>query len=228
MADLPAVAAQQLHEASLRTGGALAAQQRKRGDAVLDFLKIHVKLVEPQGRTLTHGGQLRRLQMRVGQSRQVLVPLSEAREQVHDVEDLAPDDFKALLHDDHVGIVAHVAAGGPQMDDAARLGALQAVGIDMAHHVMAALALAALGVVVVDVVLVSLQLGDLLVGDGQALLLLSPRQGDPQPPPGAELVVLGKDELHLRACVPGGKGADIPGMIGHGDVLLRCKIELPG
>ena len=194
---------------------------------MLDFLKVHVELVEPQGGALAHGGQLGGLQVRVGQGRQGLVSVREARKQVHDVEHLAPHDLQALLHDDDVGVVAHVAAGGAQVDDAARGGALQAVGVDMAHHIVAALALAALGVVVVDIVLVGLQLGDLPVGDGQALLLLGPRQGDPEPPPGAEFVVLGKDELHLRACVPGGKGADIPGMIGHGDVLLRCKIGFP-
>ena len=93
----------------------------------------------------------------------------------------------------------------------------------MAHHIVAALALAALGVIVVNIVLMGLQFGNLLIGNGQALLLLGARQGDPQPSPGAKLVVLGKDELHLRACIPGGKGADIPGMIGHGAPSYVCK-----
>ena len=57
------------------------------------------------------------------------------------------------------------------MDDALCLGALQAVGVDVAHHVMADELLARDGVLIVDVVLVRLQLGNLLIGDGQALRL---------------------------------------------------------
>ena len=53
------------------------------------------------------------------------------------------------------------------------------------------------GVLIVDVVLVRLQLGNLLIGDGQALLLLGLSQRDPQPTPGAELVVVREDVLHL-------------------------------
>ena len=52
------------------------------------------------------------------------------------------------------------------MDDALCLGALQAVGVDVAHHVMADELLARNGVLIVDVVLVCLQLGNLLIGDG--------------------------------------------------------------
>ena len=95
------------------------------------------------------------------------------------------------------------------MDDARRLGALEPVGVYMAHHVVAAFPLPALGIFIIDVVLVGFQLGDLLVGDFQALLLLRPGQGNPQPAPGAELVVLGEYKLHLLAGIPGGKGADI-------------------
>lgn len=64
------------------------------------------------------------------------------------------------------------------MDDTRRLRALQAVGIDMAHHVVAHLALAGLGLGVVDVVAMGLQLGDLLVRDGKAERLLRAGQGD--------------------------------------------------
>ena len=95
------------------------------------------------------------------------------------------------------------------MDDPLGVRALQAVGVDVAHHVVAALLLPADGVLVVDVVGVGLQLGDLLVGDGQALPLLGLGQGDPEFAPGAELVVVGEDVLHLLAGVAGLEGGNV-------------------
>ena len=75
------------------------------------------------------------------------------------------------------------------MDDALRLRALYAVGVHMAHHIVAHLLLPGLRHVIVDVVRVLLQLRDLLVRDGESQLLLRLRQRDPQPSPGAEFLV---------------------------------------
>ena len=166
--------------------------------------------------------------MGVGQGGHGLVPVGKVRQQGHHVQQLAPHHLQALPHDDHVGIVAHIAAGGAQMDDARRLGALQAVGVHMAHHVVAAFLFPADSVVIVDVLGMGLQLGDLLVGDVNALLLLGLGQGNPQPAPGAELVVLGENELHLPAGIPGGEGADVA-VVGHGSnlPLLLFKGDAP-
>ena len=101
------------------------------------------------------------------------------------------------------------------MDDALGAGALEAVGVDVAHHVVAALLLPPGGVLVVDVLDMAFQLRYLLLGDGQALLRLGLGQGHPQPPPGAEFVVLRKDVLHLPAGVPGGKGAAVALVLVH-------------
>ena len=109
------------------------------------------------------------------------------------------------------------------MDDALCLGALQAVGVDVAHHVMAHQFFARDGIFVVDVVLVRFQLGDLLVGDGKALLLLGLGQRDPQLAPGAELVVVREDILHLVRGVTGAERRDITVVLCHGISFL-----LPG
>ena len=216
-----AVAAKKLHKAGLGACGALAAQQREGLDSVFNFLKIHIQLVKPQGGALADRGQLRGLEVCVGQRGHTLVFIREARQQVHDVQKLPAYDLEPLLHNDDVGIVAHVATCRPQVDDALRARALEAVGVDVAHHIMAAFALAALGVLVIDVVPVGSELGDLLVGDGQALPFFGSRQGNPQPAPGAEFVILRKGKLHLRAGIAGGKGADVSGMVGHGENLLK-------
>ena len=109
------------------------------------------------------------------------------------------------------------------MDDARRLRALQAVGVDVAHHVVAHLALAGLGISIVDVVAVGLQLGDLLVRDGKAELLFRAGQGDPQPPPGAEFEVLREKVLHLRAGIARGERGNITVRL-H-DVLLFLQLS---
>ena len=65
------------------------------------------------------------------------------------------------------------------MDDAFRVRALEAVGIDMAHNVVADEFFARFSVLVVDVVLMGNQLVDLLLRDGQAKLMLGFCQRDP-------------------------------------------------
>ena len=131
-------------------------------------------------------------------------------------DELFAHQLQALAHDDDVGVVAHVAAGSAQMDDARRLGALLAVGVDMAHHVVADQLFAGDGDIVVDVVHMGFQLGHHLGGDvGQALVHLGPGQRHPQAAPGAELVVVREDVLHLIGGVTGGKRADITVMLRH-------------
>ena len=107
------------------------------------------------------------------------------------------------------------------MQNALGFWALQTVGVDVAHHVVTAFPFPALGVLVVDVVLMGFQLGDLLVGDGKPLRLFRFGQSDPELPPCAELVVLGENELHVFAGIAGGKGADVGGMVGHGETSLK-------
>ena len=181
---------------------------------MLELPVVEHQLVEPEGRALADGGELRGLQMGVGERGHVLVAVREIRQQRNDVEELAADDPQALPHDDHVGVVADVAARRAQVDDPLRRGALHPVGVDVAHHIVTDLLLPRLGDVVVDVVRVGLQLGDLRVGDREALPLLRPGQGDPQLPPGFELVVGGKNVLHFIARVTGAKGAFVS-VVGH-------------
>ena len=85
------------------------------------------------------------------------------------------------------------------MDDAGGVGALLAVGVDVAHHIMADLLLTGLRHLIVDIVLMCDQLLDLFIADIQSQLLLALCQRDPQPAPGTKLLVVGKQLLHLLA-----------------------------
>ena len=152
--------------------------------------------------------------MGVGQGRHILVLVGKFGQQSHHAHQLLLHQRKTFLHHQHVGVIAHIAAGGAQMDDALGVGALQAIGVHMAHHVVAAFLFPADGILIVDVVLVGFQLGNLLVGDVQAIGFFGLGQSNPQPAPGAELVVLREDVLHLGGGITGLEGRDVF-IVGH-------------
>ena len=205
--DLLVVPVEELQEAGLGAGGALAAQELQGAHTEFQFLQVHEQLVDPEGGPLAHGGELGRLIVGEAQGGLGLVFRRELRQDLDDVHQALPDQLQALPHEDHVGVVAHIAAGGAQVDDGHGLRALGAVGMDVRHHVMAQALLLGLGHIVVDIVLVGLQLIDLRLGHRQAQLHLRPGQGDPEPAPGGEFFVLREQIEHLRAGVAAGKGA---------------------
>ena len=126
---------------------------------MVDLGKIHHQLVGPQGGTLAHGGGLCRLAVGIGHAGHVLVLLSKAGELCQHTDQLFANELQALPHHDDIGVIAHIAAGGTQMDDAGCLGALLAVGVNVAHHIMAHQLLARNGDLVVDIVHMGFQLG---------------------------------------------------------------------
>ena len=160
--------------------------------------------------------------MGVGQTGHILIFPGKPRQVGDDVYKLFPHQLEPFPHQDDVGVVPDKAAGGPQVDDALGPGTLEAVGVNVAHHVVAAFLFPGGGILVVDVLPVGLQLLNLLLGDGKALLLFRLGQGDPQLAPGAELVVFRKDKLHLPAGVPGGKGAEVTVVLVHNFLLCFC------
>jgi hypothetical protein len=89
-----------------------------------------------------------------------LYSMAKAAELGQHADQLFAHEREALAHHEDVGVVADIAAGDAQMDDARRLRALLAVGVDMAHHVVAHELFARGGDLVVDVVRVRLELRD--------------------------------------------------------------------
>ena len=213
--DLGRVAVEQLHKAGLGAGGALYAAQSQIGDLVIDLAQIHIQFIHPQRSALANGGQLSGLQVGIGQSGHILVLLGKIGQQSQHANQLFAHQLQAFAHNDHIGIIAHIAAGGTQMNDAGCLGALQAIGVHMAHHIVANQFFTGNGILVVDVVLVGFQLGDLFIGDAKALLLLGLSQSDPQAAPCAELVVFAENILHFVRRIAGRKRTDIAVMLCH-------------
>ena len=122
-------------------------------------LQVHHQLVGPQGGALAHGGGLGGLAVGVGHAGHVLVLLGKVGQLCQHADELFAHQLQALPHHDDVGVVAHIAAGGTQMDDAGCLGALLAVGVDVAHHVVAHQLFPLDGDFIVDVVHMGFQLG---------------------------------------------------------------------
>ena len=111
------------------------------------------------------------------------------------------------------------------MDDGLGVGTLLAVGVDVAHNVMADQLFTGFRHVVVDIPGMGLHLIDLLLGHVQPQLVLGLRQGNPQLPPGAELVVVGEEILHLLAGVPGGQGGGVAVAVSfHGAPPQLCLL----
>ena len=212
--DLVGIALEQFHKGSLRTGGALDTAQLQGSQTMVDLSQIHHQLVGPQGSALAHGGGLCGLAVGVGHARHILVLLGKVRQLCQHTHQLFTHQLKTLPHHDDVGVIAHIAAGGPQMDDACCLGALLTVGVDVAHDVVAHQLFPLDSHFVVDIVHMSFQLGYHVRGDvGQALIHFGTSQCHPQPPPSAELVVVREDVLHFIGSVAGGKRADIAIML---------------
>ena len=209
------VAVKQLQEGCLSSGGSLGTQKLHGGNHIVQILQIQVKLLHPQGGALSYRGGLSGLKMGECQRGKILVAVRKGGKFCQHVHQFFLHQLQSLCHDDDVRIVAHIAGGRAQMDDALCLRALHAVSINMAHHVMAHFFFPCLCHIIVDVVRMAFQLFDLLIRDGQAQLLLRLRQRDPQPSPGAELLIGRKNVLHFLTRIPLRKRAHISVRIAH-------------
>ncbi len=156
---------------------------------MIDLLQIHQQLVDPQGGTLAHGGQLCGLKMGIRQSGHGLVAVRKPGKIADHVDELPAHHLQGVPHNDHVRVIPHIAGGCPQVDDALCLRACHTVGIHMAHYVVAADLFPFSRHVIVNVFHIGFQLIHLCLGHRQAKLMLRPCQRHPKPPPGGEFLV---------------------------------------
>ena len=203
------VAVEKLKETCLCARGALGAEQLRFAELILHVFKVHQKLLHPQRGALAHGGRLCRLEVGEGERGQVFIFFRKMGKNADDIDELLPNNLHGFRHDDDVGVVADIAACCAEVDDAGSLRALLAVGIHMAHHVVAHKALALFGDFIVDVLGVCLQLIDLFLRDRQTELHFALCKCDPKAAPGLELHVRRKQVLHLFVGIAGGQGGFI-------------------
>ncbi len=181
------VAVEEFQETRLRAGRPLVAQGFEAGDAVLDFGQVQGEIVGPETRPFADGRRLGGLKMGEAEAGQIAVFGGEGGQRVDHGRHAAGDHLQALAQQQQVGVVGHVTACGPEMDDRPGVGAEVAVGVDVGHHIVPQFSLVTRGGVEVDVIDVGLELVDLLRRDRQSKFRLGLGQRDPKPPPGAEL-----------------------------------------
>ena len=222
---------EQFLERRLRAGGAFAAKELQGRNHVLNVRKVHAEFLQPQRRALAHGRRLRRLKMRKRKRRQALILIRELRKLINHVHKLLAHKRKGVAHHDDVGVVADIAARSTQMDDAGRLRALQSVGVDVAHDIVAHQLLALLRHGVVDVIDVTLHLINHLLRDdglsvlGKAQFHLGFRQRNPKLSPSGKLLVLTENVLHLRGGISLREGACVTVGVAHdySPVSKKCR-----
>ena len=190
LAALRMITVEELEEGRLGAGGTLRSEKLQGAEYILEILEVEHELVQPQGRTLADGCRLCRLEVGIRKCRHILILHRELAELVDDIDELLMHELEALPHDDDIRVVADIAGGRTEVDDALRIRALYAVCVHMAHNIVTHFLLTCLCHLIIDLILMCLQLIDLLLCDVETQLMLRLCQCDPELSPGTELVVL--------------------------------------
>ena len=193
------VAVEQVHEAGLRTGRALHAAEREDFDEEVQFFEVDEHVLEPEASALADGRELGGLEVRGTELGHVLVFHGKLGKLVHHAAETLADHDEALLHLDEVGVVTHEGGSRTEVDDALGLGALNAVSVNVAHHVVTAALFFFFGDFKVDVGGMGLEFVHLFLRNRQPQLHLGFGEVDPQLAPGLELVLGAEEETHFLA-----------------------------
>jgi hypothetical protein len=132
-----AVALEQVHERRLRPRGAAHPAEAQRVQAELHLLQVQQQVLDPERGSLADGGGLRRLEVREAQRGERPVLPRELRQRRHRGHQPRAHQLERLAVLDQVRVVAHVRAGGAQVDDGARSRRLFAQVVHVRHHVVA-------------------------------------------------------------------------------------------
>ena len=199
------VAIKELKEACLCAGSPLGAQQLQAVHNILQVLQVHNELLSPQGSTLAHSSRLCRLKMGECQGRQILIFLCKLGKLGNHIDQFLLNQLQGLTHDDNIGVITNIAGSSTKMNDTGCFRAELAIGINMAHNVMANQLLPGLCHIIIDFIHMSLHLINLLLADYRLAIFRKPQlhfclsQSNPQFSPGGKLLVLRKNILHFLA-----------------------------
>ena len=195
------VAVEQVHEAGLRASGALHAAERKHFDEEVQFFEVDEHVLKPEASALTDSRELGSLEVRCTELSHVLVFHGKLGKLVHHAAKTLAHENHGLLHLDKVSVVAHECRRCTEVDDALRLRALDAVSVDVAHHIVTAALFFFFGDFEVNVLFVGLQFVHLLLRNREAEFHFGFSEVNPQPPPSLELVLRAEDETHFLASI---------------------------
>ena len=169
------IAAEQGEEAGLSARRALGAAETQRCQAMLELVQIEQEIVTPQAGPLADRRQLRRLEVRPTERRQIAMSPGKAGQSVDDGYEPIAQQAQAFAQQYQIGIVGDEATGRSQVQNATGFGTDLAIGMDVGHHVVPQAGLVMVGPSEIDVVDLVPQLGELLRAD--ARVRCRPRSG---------------------------------------------------
>ena len=187
------------------------------------FLRVQCEILHPHRHPLADRGELRGLEVRVGEAGKRAIP---ARELAHCHEhraDPPQQELHRLAHQHEVGVVGDVRARRTQVDERPRRGSLIAEVMDVGHHVVAQPPLVLGGLFEVRVVEMRAQLRQRRVRNREAQLFLSLHERQPQPAPQADAPALAPERLHRGRGVscPEGRGPAQTAALARATSLLQ-------
>ena len=163
---------------------------------MIKILKIQTEFLHPKGSSLSYRSGLCRLKMSKCQSRLIFILICKGSKLSDHIDKLFLHQLKCLCHNDNIRIISHIAAGGSQVYDTCRLGALLSVSIYMAHHIVADFLFPCFCHIIIDILGMSFQFVDLFLCDDRLSILGKSQfhlcfcKSDPQLSPGFEFHIL--------------------------------------
>lgn len=112
--NLVVVAVEEGKERSLGTGSALYTTEAKVVASTLEVAEIPEELLEPEGGTLAHSGQLSGLEVGEAEGGEVSVLLSKGSKARDDDGKLGEEEVKTVTEEDEVGVVGNEARGSSE------------------------------------------------------------------------------------------------------------------
>jgi len=175
---------------------------------VLKVVEIHEKILNIQGVTLANRGGLGRLIMGVAQGCQALVLATESGQVGNDIHQALLNELQTLFLEKQIGVAADKLRSCAEMDNRLGSGALETIGIDMSHDIVADLLFLGRGHLEIDIRGMGPQFIEHSAGNdiGKTHFMLGLGQGDPAAAPGFKLGAFGKKLLHLAAGVAADQG----------------------
>ena len=190
------IAVEQLQEARLGSGRPLDAPELQRVQPVEHLLGVEHEILHPQGDPLADGRELRRLEMRVGEAGEgAVAPRHFAEGNQHRLK-TPEQQLQALAHQQQIGVVGDVRAGGAEVQVAPRRRRLLAQVVDVGHDVVTQTLLVLGGAVEIGVVQMGAELLERGRRNVQPQLALRLHQGEPQPAPQPDAPALAPQRLH--------------------------------
>ena len=210
----------------------LQPRKPQRLEPVAELLDVEREVLHPERRPLADGGELRRLEVGVGEAGQPRAcgwrSVSSAAEHR---DEPAEQQAQAVAHDDQIGVVGDERAGGAEVQERPGGRGLVAEGVHVRHDVVAEAPLVARRRGEVGVVEVGPHLRQRLLGDRRGRAPARPRRARARAGARARCGAARPRALHRGRGVAGAERRASSGrrssehQVGEGDLALALEVD---